>query len=66
MEEKKKRKAVYDYEAQKKYRQSEKFKQISLSFTNDDYKRYKAYADSHGLKFRKLIILAIEEKIERG
>ena len=65
MEEKKKRKAIYDYEASRKYRQ-EKQTQISLSFKNEDYTRYKSYAETHGMKFREFIVKAIEEKIERG
>lgn len=60
-----KRKAVYDYAAIKRYREKSQ-KQISLSFKNEDYDRYKAYADAHGFAFREFIILAIEEKMERG
>lgn len=60
-----KRKAVYDYAASKKYREA-KQRQISLSFKNEDYARYKSYADAHGMAFRAFIIQAIEEKMERG
>ena len=66
MGEENKRKAVYDYSAQMRYRRSGRQKQISLSFLTQDYERYKKYADSKGMKFREFIITAIEEKIERG
>lgn len=65
MAEEKKRKAIYDYAAIKRYRES-KQKQISLSFKTEDYNRYAAYAKAKGLPFRAFIIQAIEEKIERG
>ena len=63
-EEKKKRKAVYDREAQLRYQAT--LKQLNIRIKKEEYNRYEAFAKSRGMTLRGFVLQAIEEKIERG
>lgn len=64
MAKEKKRRAVYNHDAQMRY--LAKLKQLNIRIKAEDYSRYDAFAKSKGLSLRALVLQAIEEKIERG